>query len=184
LKKILLILFFTSSLFSFQYNAKFYMGVGGGYQNESFTGDYEEVSNSPYYGSIKLGYGDIRAYNIEFVINYIDNQSKIFSNDDGARYGMDVMFTKAYNFSKYFYPCVRAGIGAGEMKTKRVVEDKISYSSYNIGIGSYIPLTKHLEIEANYEYRYTSYKAVDLISEKISLHSHINQIYIGFNYRF
>jgi opacity protein-like surface antigen len=160
------------------------MGVGGGYQNETFTGDYEDTKNSPYFGSIKIGYGDIRAYNIEFVLNYIDNKSKIFSEDDSQRYGLDVMFTKAFNFTKYFYPYARVGFGAGEMKVDRVFEDKISYSSYNVGFGSYIPLYGGFELEINYEYRYTSYKAVDFINEKVSLQSHVNQLYMGVNYRF
>jgi opacity protein-like surface antigen len=160
------------------------MGLGGGYQNESFAGDYSDIDNSPYFGAIKFGYGDIRAYNVEVVINYIDNQSKIFSNDDSDKYGMDIMFTKALNLSKYIYPYARAGMGAGEMKVDREFEDKITYSSYNIGLGAYIPLVAGMEFEINYEYRYTSYKAVDFINDKLELESHVNQVYMGVNYRF
>ncbi len=171
------------SLFAFQYDAKFYMGLGGGVQYEKFT-DEKGTKNTPAFGALKFGYGDRRAYAVEFTLNYIDNKSNIFSNNDKQRYGMDVMFVKAYNISKYVYPLFRAGFGAGEMKVERKLENKIAYSSYNLGAGAFFPFTEHFDIEATYEYRYTSYESVDLIAEKLKLQSHINQIYFGVNYRF
>ena len=159
------------------------MGAGGGLQYEKFTNE-TGTKNTPAFGALKFGYGDRRAYAIEFVLNYIDNKSNIFSSSDKQRYGMDVMFVKAYNLSKYLYPLIRAGFGAGEMKVERKLEKKIAYSSYNIGAGAFIPLGEHIDLEANYEYRFTSYESVDLIAEKLKLQSHINQLYLGINYRF
>ncbi len=182
-----LILFFTlfASLHAFQYDAKFYMGVGGGIQYETFTKEYSDAQNTPYFGSLKFGYGDIRAYSVEFVLNYIDNKSNIFSPNDQARYGMDVMLLKAFDLTHYLYPYFRAGFGAGEMKVQRLLEDKIAYSSFNIGAGVFIPLAKSgFDLELNYEYRFTSYQSVDLIADKLKLQSHINQFYLGINYRF
>ena len=184
LKRTILFLFLSAcSLFAFQYDAKFYMGLGGGVQYEKFT-DEQGTKNTPAFGALKFGYGDRRAYAVEFVLNYIDNKSNIFSDSDKQRYGADVMFVKAYNLSKYLYPFVRAGIGAGEMKVERQLEKKLAYSSYNIGAGIFFPLGEHLDIEANYEYRFTSYQSVDLIADKLKLQSHINQVYLGMNYRF
>ena len=182
-KTLLSLLLSVCSLFAFGYDAKLYMGLGGGVQHEKFTNE-AQTKNTPAFGSLKIGYGDRRAYAIEFVLNYIDNKSNIFSNNDKHRYGMDVMFVKAYNLAKYFYPLVRAGFGAGEMKVERTLEKKIAYSSYNIGAGAFFPLNEHLDLEATYEYRFTSYESVDLITEKLKLQSHINQIYLGINYRF
>ena len=173
-----------SSLYSFQYNAKFYMGIGGGTQNESLSHETKKISNTHAFGSIKFGYGDIRAYAIEIALNYIDNRSKIFSSKDSQRIGGDMTLLKAFNFTNLFYPYLKAGFGAGEMKVKRSLENKVAYSSYNIGGGIFLPLLEHIDFEAAYEYRYASYQSVDLIATKLHLKSHINQIYFGINYRF
>lgn len=184
MKKLLSIFLFFTSLYGFQYDAKFYMGVGGGVQNESITDTNYDASNSPAFASIKFGYGDIRAYAIELVLHYIDNKSNLFSTNDGIRYGGDVMFLKAFNFTDILYPYVRAGFGAGEAQVERKFESKLAYSSYNMGGGVFFPLTKHIDLEAAYEYRYTSYQSIDLVSDKLHLRSHINQLYFGVNYRF
>jgi len=185
LKKLLLLLFTLSTLYSFQYDAKFYIGLGGGMQYESLSEDeFDGATNSPAFGSLKFGYGDIKAYAIEIVLNYIDNKSNIFSPNDAARYGMDVALLKAFPISKYAYPFIRGGFGAGEMKIDRKLDDKLSYSSFNIGTGVFIPLTEAFDIEFTYEYRFTSYESIDLISTTLKPHSHINQLYVGANYRF
>ena len=186
MKKLLLLLFTLSTLYSFQYDAKFYVGIGGGMQYESLSEDeFDGATNSPAFGSLKFGYGDRKAYSIEFLINYINNKSNIFSAEDAARYGMDVALLKAFPVSKYAYPYFRGGFGAGEMKVSQIQEDgTLSYSSFNIGTGVYIPLSKSFEIEATYEYRFTSYESL-LINEKtVKPHSHINQLYLGINYRY
>ncbi len=184
MKKILLaVLFCLSSLYGMQYDAHFYAGVGGGVQLERFT-DESGAKNTPNFASLKVGYGDKRAYSIELMLNYVDNESKIFSPDDGARYGIDIAFVKAFDFTSLFYPSIRAGFGASEMKVHRQLEDKIASSSFNVGGGILIPFSKHFEIELNYDYKYTSYGAIDLVSQKKRLYSHINQFYLGFNTRF
>ncbi|NPA66003.1 MAG: porin family protein [Epsilonproteobacteria bacterium] len=185
MKKALLFLLTFSTLYSFQYDAKFYIGFGGGMQYESLSEDeFDGATNSPAFGSLKFGYGDIKAYAIEIVLNYIDNQSNIFSPNDSAKYGMDVALLKAFPVSKYAYPYIRGGFGAGEMKVQRELDDKLSYSSFNIGGGVFIPLTKVFDMEITYEYRFTSYESIDLIGETLKPHSHINQLYVGVNYRF
>ena len=192
LKRTILFLFLSAcSLFAFQYDAKFYMGVGGGVQYEKFT-DEKGTKNTPAFGALKFGYGDRRAYAVEFVLNYIDNKSNIFSDNDKQRYGADVMFVKAYNLSRYLYPFIRAGFGAGEMKVAPVNlgytstnNKKLAYSSFNIGTGAFFPLNNNTDIEVNYEYRFTSYQSYkDTNDIEQKRHSHVNQIYVGFNYRF
>ncbi len=185
MKKLLLFLTIFSTLYGFQYNAKFYVGTGGGIQNEIFSEDeFSDVENSPAFGSLKFGYGDIKAYAIEIVLNYIDNQSNIFSPNDSSRYGMDVALLKAFPISKYAYPFIRGGFGAGEMKIERKLDDTLSYSSFNIGGGVFIPLINNFDMEVTYEYRFTSYESIDLIGKTLKPHSHINQLYVGINYRF
>ena len=192
MKRTLLSLFISvCSLFAFQYDAKFYMGIGGGAQYEKFT-DEKGTKNTPAFGALKFGYGDRRAYAVEFVLNYIDNKSNIFSNNDKQRYGADVMFVKAYNISKYVYPLFRAGFGAGEMKVAPVDlgyistnNKKLAYSSFNIGTGAFFPFNAHLDAEITYEYRFTSYQSYkDANGIEQKRHSHINQVYVGLNYRF
>ena len=176
------------TLYAFSYNTKFYMGLGGGIQYESFTDDTIKEKNTPAFASLKFGYGDKRAYAIEFVLNAVNNKSSIFSPDDNRRYGMDVMFVKAYNLNQYFYPLVRAGFGAGEMRVENVGIDnknKLAYSSFNIGAGAFFPLDQHFDIEATYEYRFTSYQSfIDENEHERKVHSHISQVYLGVNYRF
>ena len=171
------------TLGAFSYDAKFYMGVGGGKQYEKFT-DSKRSESSSGFGALKFGYGDRRAYAVECKFYYIDNHSNIFSPDDKERYAMDIMFVKAYNLAKHFYPLMRAGFGAGEMHVQRKLEKKIAFSSYNLALGALFPFGEHFDLEADYEYRFTSYQAVDLVATKEKLRSHSGQVYFGVNYRF
>ena len=184
MKKIILFVMLAGSVFAYQYDAKFYMGVGGAYQDESFTTDLDstQTQNNPTVGILKFGYGDIKAYSIEILLNYVMIDQKVFSDDDNDKYGLDIAFVKAFNFSKYFYPYARAGFGGGEMKIKNAENNKLGFSSFNVGVGSYIPLFSHLELEVNYEYRFTSYEEV--VQSQPGLQSHINQLYVGINTRF
>ncbi len=183
MKRVFILLLATLSLYAYQYNAKFYIGLGGGVQYENFS-NYNAKS-SPAYSSLTFGYGDDKAYSIEAILNYIDNKANIFSNNDGKRFGFDIMFVKAFVFRSYFHPFVKAGFGVGRMSVTRKIESRLSYSSYNLAAGGYFPIAKNnFNIEINYMYRYNSYQAVDLIATKENLKSHINQIYFGINYRF
>ena len=183
MKRLILFIMLMSSLYAFDYDPKVYLGIGTGVQQENFIQN-AKASNTPLFGTLKIGYGDIRAYSIELCINYINNRSNIFSPNDQARYGMDVMFVKAYNFTDAFYPFVRAGFGAGEMKVQRELQNKLAYSSYNLGGGLSIPINKHIAAEGSYEFRTTSYQSIDLIAKKLKVKSHIHQFYIGLTYRF
>ena len=187
MKKLLLFLTTISVLYGFQYDAKFYVGIGGGMQNESLVDDkyLKDDTNSPAFGSIKFGYGDIKAYSIEILLNYVANQTNVFSADDGSRYGLDVAVIKAFNFTDIAYPYIRGGFGAGEMSVKDIQsDDKLSFSSFNIGTGAYIPLTESIDMEISYEYRFTSYESIYFNEEEIRPQSHINQLYLGVNYRY
>lgn len=183
MKRLIFFIALMSSLYAFDYNPKVYVGVGAGIQQENFIQN-AKASNTPLFGTLKVGYGDIRAYSVELCLNYINNRSNIFSPNDQNRYGVDVMFVKAYNFTDAFYPYIRAGFGAGEMKVNRLLQNKLAYSSYNLGGGLTIPLDKHIAAEGAYEFRTTSYQSIDLIAEKLKVKSHIHQFYIGLIYRF
>jgi len=210
LKKLFLLTLFTTLLFGYQYDAKLYVGLGGGSEVESYTNtnDISLDSTSAGFGVIKFGYGDQKAYAIEFALNYIANSNHIFSTSDGAKYSLDITFIKAYPLTSWFYPFAKVGFGAGEMEVnkatlgegdiginltddaKKLKRDRISYSSYNIGFGGYFPLSSTLEFEVSYLYRYNSYQSLDYNEngsndiKTLKLKSHINQIYFGINKRF
>ena len=192
MRKIIIILTFSVlSLFGSD-NVKAYIGFGGGILNESLNHispivKTQKKDDSSAFASIKIGYGDIRAYAIELSINYIQNRSDIFSTDDKDRFGADIMFVKAFNFTKFFYPFARVGFGAGEMRIKQgtpIQRTKTAYSSYNLGGGVFYPLYSSFDIELSYEYRYMSYQSYTENNTSYRPKSHLNQFYIGFNYRF
>jgi len=210
LKKIILFFTLVSVTFAYQYDAKFYVGIGGGSEVENYTNTNKKELDAATsaIGTIKFGYGDQKAYAIEFAFNYIQNDTNTFSKDDGIKYGLDITFIKAYPLTTYFYPFVKVGFGAGEMEvdqesigegaigitlteeTKALQRQRISYSSYNVGFGAYFPFSETFEIELSYMYRYNSYQSLDYSEdnaetiETYKLQSHINQIYLGVNKRF
>jgi len=181
LKKIILLTLLITSLYS---EATLYIGTELGYSYEDF--DAMDATSASTTALIKVGYGDIKAYAIELSLDYTLNESNIFSSqgEDGDKIGFDLALIKAYNFNRYFYPYLKVGFGAGEMKIERSMQSKLSYGSYNLGAGCYIPLYKNIDIELAYLYKDRSYEAVDFIAYKKSYKSKINSASIGINVRF
>ena len=193
MKKILFLLavgFLSAS--AFQYNARLYVGAGGGSSNEKLTNlsptpKQNAKTQTSSFASVKFGYGDIRAYAVEVVVNYADNKSDVFSADDKAQYGADIMFIKAFNFTDIFYPYLCVGIGAGEMKiTKDSINnrEKSAYSSTNYGAGIFVPVFGSFDLELRYLYKYTAYQSIKEGAKTYKPKSHKNQLYFGVNYRF
>lgn len=185
MKRILLFLLLTSSLFS---DAKFYLGMNYGTFEESFNGDTEAFISSGI-TTFKIGYADRDTYGVEFSLDYTPNKSKIFSSDestkyDGDRYGLNVSLSKAFNYNIYILPYIKAGMGAGFLKVDREIEDKLYYGSFNIGGGILLPINDSVDLELGYDYRYSSYKAIDLIVHKEIYESNIQIAYFGFNVRY
>ena len=179
LKKILSILTLFSTLLVA--DATIYMGGGYMYANESLD---QGGSNSNNAVSLKIGYGDIKAYAVELSIDYIDNKSKIYMDDDGAKYGLNIAVLKSFNFDWGFYPFLRAGFGTGMLDSKADNDNNsVTYGSFNLGGGIFYPLFEHMDLEVAYEHRSTSYEKIDNSLEDYQK-SAINIGYVGVNFRF
>ena len=185
MKKIILFLLLMSSLFA---EAKVYFGTNYGIFEEDFLADID-ASSSTSVATIKAGYGVREAYAVEISLEYIDNKAKIFSSDsntdfDGAKYGMNVNLIKAFDLCIHILPYMKAGFGSGFFDVERVLQNRLFYSSFNLGTGVFIPINDNLDFEIGYEYKYTSYESVDTIAEQINYESNTNIAYFGFNVRF
>jgi len=180
LKKIILFLFLISSLFA---EAKFYTGFGYGMYDENFT-DGNKAQSSSSLIKLKAGYGDRSAYAIEFSIDKLKNESNIFSSNDSDKTGLNIELIKAFDFDIYINPFFKAGFGAGYFKVDRELQDTLNYGSFNLGLGFFIPINEHFDLECTYDYKYITYEAIDTIAKQISYKSHLNALYFGFNVRF
>lgn len=180
LKKFLLLLSLISSLYS---DAKFYLGANYGLANESFP-DIDDATNQGQYLTAKIGYGERDAYAIEFSLDYLENNSAIFSDKDGDKIAFNIELVKAFDFDIYVNPFVKVGFGAGFLQIEREMQDNLSYGSFNAALGVYIPLSEDYDIELGYIYRNNSYQDIDMVTEEISYQSHTNAAYAGFNIRF
>ncbi|NPA59261.1 MAG: porin family protein, partial [Epsilonproteobacteria bacterium] len=150
MKKIILFLALLTSIYA---DAKLYTGLNVGYFNESF-GDDLDAQNSSIQTSLKVGYGEQKAYAIEFSFDWVKNDSKIFSNKDGDKYSINVELVKAFNLHKYINPFFKVGIGGGRMTIDRVIQSKVNFGSFNLGTGIFIPINETFDIEIGYSYKY------------------------------
>lgn len=180
MKKILLFTLLLTSLYS---DSKIYIGASYGYFDEQFAGTLDAQSTAET-TSIKIGYGDRKAYAVEFYVDRSENKSKIFSNNDRVKYSLNVELIKAFDFGIYINPFVKAGFGTGTLKIDRELQDRLHYGSYNLGVGTFIPINDHFDLEIGYSYKSISYENINYITEQTSYESDINTVYAGFNVRF
>ncbi len=180
MKKIILFSLLLTSLYS---DAKIYMGVGGGIYSETLD-DEPSTNIIANMARIKIGYGIREAYAVEFSVDYVANSEVLFEPNDGARYGFNVELIKAVDWGIYINPFIRAGFGMGYMETTiKPEEDSLSYGTYNLGVGTFIPIGENLDLELGYDYKYTSYQKVDNSDEEITK-SMSHTAYLGVNVRF
>ena len=178
MKKTLLFLLLSASLFA---DAKIYVGANTGIYNESLDTSSKSISTQAL--TLKIGYGDITSYGIEFSLDYINNSSEIFHPDDGIKYGINVDLIKAFDFGLFFTPYMKGGFGAGALdSTAKENKNSLAYGSYNLGVGAFIPLHDNYDLEVGYNYRYTSYEKT--VSTNPITKSHVNILSLGVNYRF
>ncbi len=180
MKKIILFLALLTSIYA---DAKLYAGFNVGYFNESF-GDKLDATNSTLQTSFKIGYGEQKAYAVEFSVDWVKNDSKIFSNKDGDKYSINVDLVKAFDLHKYINPFFKIGIGGGNMTIDRKLQNRVNFSSFNLGTGIFIPINTTVDIEIGYSYKYLTYEKIDRIISSISYKSQVNVLYSGFNIRF
>jgi len=185
LKKIILFLLLVSSLYS---DAKLYLGSSVGYFTEDFNNDIDAQSSTTI-GRFKAGYGVREAYAIEFTLDYVQNRSKIFSSSntqefDGDKYGLNIEFVKAFDYDIFILPFLKAGFGTGFLDIQRETQNILHYGSYNVGVGSFIPISEHFDFEIGYDYKFLSYEAIDIVAKQVRYESNVNIFYFGFNVRY
>lgn len=176
MKTLILFLLLISSLFA---ESKVYIGTSYGYMNESFTNGAKYEGESTL-AKAKIGYGVREAYAVEFSIAYIDNTLNVYSANDTEKYGFDVDLVKAFDFGIYVNPFFKAGFGTGYLQTADI--GKVTYGSFNLGLGMYIPINEHFDIEVGYDYKNLSYERGP--NKSASLESNVNGAYAGVNIRF
>ena len=182
MKKLLLLLPLLSTLLLAK--AQIYVGTGYSYNSEtlSYAGDEKSFQNNGV--RLKIGYGDIKAYAIELSLDYIDNQEAIFAANDAEKIGFNLELLKAFDLNTFANPFFKAGFGAGYLKTDAdVVNQSLSYGTWNLGMGLFIPYNEHVDFEIAYEYKYLSYQKTDPVLDETPS-SHLNIAYFGINYRF
>ena len=187
MKKITLFLLLISSLYSSSSDTKFYLGTSYGYLNESFSDPINNSgksisSISAQTAKVKFGYGIRDSYAVEFSIDYAQKDKNVFSSNDGDRYGLNLEVMKAFDWDIYINPFFKGGFGAGFLDIDNTTNSSLSYSSYNLGLGCFIPVTEYLDFEIGYSYKFTSYEKISNTSKK--LNSNINIGYLGVNVRF
>ena len=154
------------------------MGTGYAYVNTQTNlanSSAEETSSSDML-RLKAGYGIREAYAIEFALDYI--------NSDPKKYAFEIALVKAFDWGIYINPFVKAGFGAGIIDNSENENKSLTYGSFNLGGGFYVPMGEHYDIEFSYEYQNRSYEKVDRADTTESRTSHSNIAYIGFNVRF
>lgn len=181
MKKTILFLLLLTSVYAD--NSQIYLGLSSGYYNESFT-DGVDAKSSSYMSKLKIGYGDRDAYAVEFSLDYMDNQSNIFSSSDGSKTGMNVELLKAFDFNTFFNPFFKAGFGAGFLSIDTKMQQTLHYGSYNLGAGFFVPLNKSFDFELTYDYKAITYEELDTIANSISYKSNLNAISFGINMRY
>ena len=180
MKKIILFSLLITSLYS---DAKVYMGISGGYLNETFDDDASTTASAEM-AKFKIGYGIREAYAVEFSVDYLKNDSNIFSTtgQDGDKYGLNVELVKAFDWDIFINPYFKAGFGAGYFNIEHESENLLNYGSYNLGIGFFIPMNEHFDFELGYDYKYISYEKIE--STNSDINSNMHGAYAGFNVRF
>jgi hypothetical protein len=178
-KSLLLSVILCASLYG---DAKKYVGMSYGSFSEKFSNLNETDKTS--LTTLKVGYGDHKAYSIEFSLQRAENNSAIFSKSDGNKYGFNIELIKAFDISKYLYPFFKVGFGTGRVSISQADQDSLYSGSFNIGIGSYIPLNQYIDIEVGYNYRYNSYEKFEEENRVVSYNSKVTIFYSGLNLRF
>jgi hypothetical protein len=149
------------------------MGASYGSFNESFSDETQKENSNPI-AKVKLGYGVREAYAVEFSLDYTQADSE---GTDVARYGMNVDLLKALDFP-YVKPLFKAGFGTGYVD---VSTQHLTYGSFNLGAGIFVPIGEHFDLEVGYDYKYLSYEREDNTQK---LTSNANSVYLGINSRF
>lgn len=181
-KTIFLLLLLATSLFA---KGRIYTGIGYSLYNEDYTDkSMEDVSLTDNALKFKIGYGVRKAYAVEFSLDYIDHSDyNTMPAIGSAKYAFSIALLKAFDFNTFFNPYLKVGFGAGIIDNLGKPEKSLTYGSFDLGGGVFIPLSYTYDIELAYEYKNATYQKENLDSA-LNNTSNINIFYIGINTRF
>lgn len=176
MKKItLFLLLFTTFLLG---ESKLYIGTGVGYADvvtkTSSSAQEEKFGEDTL--RLKIGYGDIKAYAVEFSADYM--------NSDPKKYAFDISVLKAFDLDIYVNPFAKVGFGGGVLDNRDNTDKSLTYGSFNLGGGIFIPISEYFDAELAYEYKNRSYQKIDENDGTESRTSHVNFVYLGLNFRY
>ncbi|MCW8838137.1 MAG: porin family protein [Thiovulaceae bacterium] len=169
----------SSTLFA---ESKVYFGLDYGSFNENFKSLDAESSSEAM--RLKVGYGIREEYSVEVSFDSLNNDSKIFSNNDSKKYGLNIAVVKAFDLNMYLLPYFKAGFGAGYINIDREVQSKLNYGSFSAEVGTLIPINEYFDLALAYNYKNLSYESVDTIADKVKYESNVDTFYFGFNIRY
>jgi len=164
---------------------KAYIGLSIEDSTEFFVLEGKDPVNAsaPQY-KIKGGFGDIGGYAVEASFSYMDYKSNVFSDNDGAALMLDISLFKGWDVGYNLYPYLDVGIGMGDMKVKRELEDSLSFSSFNFGGGLRYVISQTYDFDIGLNYKLRTWQTISLVSEGVHVTSHLVNPYIGINYHF
>ena len=164
--------------------ASSYLGFSIEDSTEFFVlGDETRNASTPQY-KFKAGYGDIGGYSVEASFSYMDYATNIFSDNDGRALMLDITVYKGWDVGYNFYPYLGVGIGMGDMKVDRILEDSLSFSSFNFGGGLRYVISNTYDFDLGLNYKLRTWQTISLIADKVNVTSHLINPYIGINYHF
>jgi len=172
-----------------QAEATVHLGIGGISSTEFFTvsnpGQNDAEEKALLQGvQFKAGYGDIRAYAVEFDLGYARYDKNIFSSKDTDYIYFDISLIKAFDFNIGFYPFFKLGFGTGDLEVRRTVTNSMSSGSFFGGVGAYIPIADGFDLEFSTIYRDKSWEDLDMVGDYVESTSYLFEPYLGLNYRF
>lgn len=183
MKKTILFALLTTSLFA---EAKIYMGLGYSLYNESYSysaSSLPDTSDNAY--KLKFGYGIREAYAVEFALDYIEHASYDQAPKTGkAKYAFNIALMKSFDWGIYINPFVKVGFGAGIIDNRGTTNPSLTYGSFDMGTGFFIPVNDFSDFEIAYEYKNISYEKQNQLDSTIQNSSHVNSLYFGYNIRF
>ena len=112
----------------------------------------------------------------------IENELKSANSSTSNLFNVELL--KAFDFGIYVNPFLKAGFGAGYLETNADVTNKsLTYGSFNLGAGIFIPIGESFDIELAYENKNVSYQKPDsTYNDNPTSNLHVG--YVGFNIRY
>ena len=161
-----------------------YIGLSIEDSTEFFVLDGRTIDASTPQYKIKAGYGDISGYAVEASFSYMDYATDVFSTNDGAAFMLDITLYKGWDVGYSLYPYLDIGIGMGDMEVERILEDSLTFSSFNFGGGVRYVINNTYDFDIGLNYKLRTWQSVSLVSESVDVTSHLVNPYIGINYHF